>query len=874
MADKKKPAADAAVKAPTRKGVSPDSFADVAPSKSQVEEFKADFVERVEKISGQAFSESEPIHQYRALSEIVMDQINRNWVAQNEAYNASGDKQVYFFSIEFLIGRMLRLYVNSLGWCDLVPQALEELGIDYERLQEMEHDPALGNGGLGRLMACFLDSTVAMGFPGHGNGIRYKYGLFEQKIVNDEQVEVADNWLFDGDYPFEIPKKDKAVVVKYNGYVEPIQVAGRTVYVQKDYDAVLAVPYDIPMQGFHNNTVNSLRLWSAEPVEEFDLESFNAGDFLKAVQRRSDAEAISQVLYPSDAGFEGRLLRLKQEYFFVAAGLKRILRRYKKQHNGSVEGFQDEVIIHINDTHPALAVPELMRLLMDEEGLGWDEAWEIVTNTITFTNHTVLPEALEKWPIDMMEKLLPRVYQIIHEINRRFVAEMDAKYPDRRDRNFQCSILKDGNVHMANLSIIGAHSVNGVAEIHSRILRDETFHGFYEIWPEKFTNVTNGVSQRRFMFAANPKLRHAINDKIGSEWNDATKMEEIKALEAYRDDEEFLQQMADIKHENKERLARYIKRTLGIEVNPDSIFDIQVKRIHEYKRQLLNILHIIHEYNELKDNPGMDYVPKTYIFAGKSAPSYVYAKEVIRLINAVADKINNDPDMKGRLAVVFIPNFNVSNAEIIYPAAEISEQISTAGKEASGTSNMKFMMNGAITLGTMDGANIEIREHVGDENIFVFGISDQDVYNYTHHGGYRSFDYYEADPRIRRVLNQLIDGSLSGQPFTMIYDSLLLHNDQYFVLRDFDDYVATQKRASEAYKDQLGWQKMSLSNIANSGVFSSDRSIQDYQENVWKLKKKDDDEAAEKAEEPAEEAKETEETKTESKATEAEKAES
>ena len=700
----------------------------------------------------------------------------------------------------------------------------------------MEQDPALGNGGLGRLMACFLDSTAAMGFPGHGNGIRYKYGLFEQKIVNNEQVEVADNWLKNGDYPFEIRNKEKGVVVKYGGEVVTTEVEGKTVFLQKNYEPILAVPYDIPVQGFHNNTVNSLRLWSAEPVEEFDLETFNQGQFLKAVQRKSDAEAISQILYPSDAGFEGRLLRLKQEYFFVAAGLKRIIRRYKKQHDGSVEGFQDHIIIHINDTHPAMAVPELMRLLMDEEGLGWDEAWKITTETITFTNHTVLPEALEKWPIDMMKKLLPRVYQIIEEINRRFLVETNQKYPNDEARNYSCSILQDGDVHMANLSIIGSHSVNGVAALHSKILREETFRGFYELMPEKFTNVTNGVTQRRFMFSANPKLRTLINDKIGTEWNEACEMEKLEQLVQFKDDEDFLDAMSAVKLENKERLAKYIEKTQDLKINPNSIFDIQVKRIHEYKRQLLNILHVMHLYNSLKENPDQEFVPKTFIFAGKSAPSYLYAKEVIRLINTVAEKINSDPDMKDRLNVVFLPNFNVSLAEIVYPAAEISEQISTAGKEASGTGNMKFMMNGAVTLGTLDGANIEILENVGDDNMYTFGITDKQVYEYTHNGGYRSFDYYEQDERIRKVLNQLIDGTYGGQPFTMIYDSLLLHNDSYFVLRDFADYARAQEEISSAYKDRKKWQQMSIENIAHSGVFSSDRSIEDYKNNVWKIK--------------------------------------
>ncbi|MGI6109076.1 MAG: glycogen/starch/alpha-glucan phosphorylase [Eubacteriaceae bacterium] len=821
---------------PQRKGVSPQVFTDVTPSKRRIEKFKEQFVDTVESVSGHPFSESTPAQQYRALSQIVMEQINKNWVAQNETYYASDEKQIYFFSIEFLIGRMLRLYVNSLGWCDLVPGALNELGIDYDELQKMEQDPALGNGGLGRLMACFLDSTAAMGFPGHGNGIRYKYGLFEQKIVNNEQVEVADNWLKNGDYPFEIRNKEKAVIVKYGGEVVPTEVEGKTVFIQKNYEPILAVPYDIPIQGFHNNTVNSLRLWSAEPVEEFDLETFNSGQFLKAVQNKSDAEAISQILYPSDAGFEGRLLRLKQEYFFVCAGLKRIIRRYKKQHNGSVKGFQDHIIIHINDTHPAMAVPELMRILIDEEGLGWDEAWKITNESITFTNHTVLPEALEKWPIDMMQQLLPRIYQIIEEINRRFLVEMNEKHPDNEARNYSCSILKDGNVHMAHLSIIGSHSVNGVAELHSKILREETFHGFYELMPEKFTNVTNGVTQRRFMFSANPELRKLINKKIGDEWNNASEMTRLEKLTDYKDDSKFLEELAAVKLANKKRLAKHIEATQGIKINPESIYDIQVKRIHEYKRQLLNILHVMSLYNKLKENPDMDFVPKTFIFAGKSAPSYTYAKEVIRLINTVSEKINADPDMKDRLSVVFLPNFNVSLAEIVYPAAEISEQISTAGKEASGTGNMKFMMNGAITLGTMDGANIEIKENVGDDNIFTFGISDQQVYEYTHNGGYRSLDYYEQDDRIRKVLNQLVDGTYSGQPFTMIYDSLLLNNDCYFVLRDFDDYAAKQQEVSDAYKDRERWQKMSLENIAHSGVFSSDRSIEDYKTNVWKIK--------------------------------------
>lgn len=800
------------------------------------EAFKQAFKKKVEEVSGEKFSEATVQTQYEALSQMVMETITTEWVENNRRNHERDDKQIYFFSIEFLIGRLMRAYINNLGWDEIVPEALEEMGLDYDKIQAREHDPALGNGGLGRLMACFLDSTASMDFPGHGNGIRYKYGLFQQKIVNDEQVEVADNWLRNG-YPFEIAKPEKSVIVKYKGNVRQEWVNGKMVFIHENYEPVLAVPYDVPIQGYHNGTVNSLRLWSAQPVEDFDLSTFNEGHFLKAMQRKSEAEAISQVLYPSDNGFEGQQLRLKQEYFFVCAGLKRIVRRYKKHNHGSMDGFSNKICIHINDTHPAMCVPELMRILMDEENYEWDDAWKMTVDTISFTNHTVLPEALEKWPIDMMKELLPRIYQIIEEINRRFVEDMNNRYPGMEARNYGISILKDGQVHMAHLSIIGSHSVNGVAELHSKILREETFRDFYAVFPERFQSVTNGVTPRRFLMGANKNLKDLLVDTIGDDWTQANNLTDLKKLEPFADDPAFLKKLGTVKHANKVRLAAYVKDQLNIEIDPDSIFDIQVKRIHEYKRQLLNALHIMHIYNQLRSNPNADFVPKTYIFAGKAAPSYYYAKEVIKLINVLADKINHDDQVNKKLKVVFLPNFNVSLAEIVYPAAEISEQISTAGKEASGTGNMKFMMNGAVTLGTMDGANVEIARVVGPDNIFTFGLSDVEVTNYNDHGGYRSLDVFESDPRVQEVLNQLINGFLNGVTFQTIYDSLLLHNDAYFVLKDFGSYADIQQIASNAYRDQEKWLRMSTINIANSGIFSSDRSIADYQKNVWKIKK-------------------------------------
>ena len=798
-------------------------------------DFEDKFITKVEEVSGDPFSESTPRHQYEALAELVMEAATKKWAEHNAKLNKMEDRQVYFFSIEFLIGRLLKNYINDLDWNDQVEKTLTHLNLDYTAIQSCENDPALGNGGLGRLMACFLNSSAALGFPAHGNGIRYKYGLFEQKIVNHEQVEVADVWLRDG-YPFEVAKPEKAVVVKYYGHVRSIEENGKLHFIHEDYEPVLAVPYDIPVLGYRNDVVNSLRLWSASPVEDFDLTTFNQGHFIKAMQRKSEAESISQILYPSDHGFEGKLLRLKQEYFFVAAGLKRIIRRYKHQHQGSLEGFSNKMCIHINDTHPALCIPEFMRLLMDEEGYEWEEAWAMTVPTMSFTNHTVLPEALETWPITMMETLLPRIYQIIDEINRRFINEMNWEYPEEQARNYHISILKEGNVHMAHLAIIGSHSINGVAELHSKILREETFKDFYAIYPDRFTSVTNGVTQRRFQLSANRPLKTSIEKAIGNTWETPGQMENLKALLPFAEDAAFRQELQHVKRLNKEALAAYIHDTQKILINPDSIFDIQVKRIHEYKRQLLNILHVMFVYNQLRAHPHTDIVPKTYFFAGKAAPSYYYAKEVIRLINTVAEKINNDPAVKDLLKVVFIPNFNVSKAEIIYPAAELSEQISTAGKEASGTGNMKFMMNGALTLGTLDGANIEIAEAVGKENIFTFGLTAEQVFQYNANHTYRSLDVFEKDPRLQEVINQLVNGFYDANSFQAIYDSLLLHGDAYFVLADFDAYCNIQATASSVYQNQDDWLKKSIINIAHSGMFSADRSIVDYQKRVWKIK--------------------------------------
>jgi len=802
-------------------------------NKKQKEAFKAAYINKIEEVSGDCLAESSVLKQYQALAELVMDDITTQWAKSNSKYNKHQNKQVYFFSIEFLIGRLLKSYINNLGLADIVTESLEELGLDFAAIQEQESDPGLGNGGLGRLMACYLDSSAAMDMPAHGNGIRYKYGLFEQRIINGEQVEVADNWLRNG-YPFEIRKPDKAVIIKFGGTIHSEKINGNLTFVHENYEPILAVPYDIPVKGYHNETVNSLRLWSAETLEDFDLPKFNQGQFLDAVRHKSEAESISQILYPDDNGFDGKLLRLKQEYFFVCAGLKRIVRRYKQFNNNSMDGFSQKLCIHINDTHPAMCGPELMRILMDEEGFGWDDAWKITVDAISFTNHTVLPEALEKWPVSMMKSLLPRIYMIIEEINLRFTQEIYAKYPNDMERNYGLSIINNDQIHMASLAIVTSHSINGVAELHSKILREETFKGFYQIFPERFHSVTNGVTPRRFLMNSNPDLKNLLNDSIGTQWE--SNLFELKRLLNYTNDPVFIEKFNTVKRANKIRLAEHIKNHNNLMVDPNSVFDIQVKRIHAYKRQLLDALHVLYLYNQLRENPNIEIAPRTFIFAGKAAPGYYYAKQIIRLINAIAKMVNSDKTVNQKIKVVFLENFNVSLAEIIYPAANVSEQISTAGKEASGTGNMKFMMNGAVTLGTMDGANIEIGEAVGPTNIVTFGLSSDEVSQYEKYGGYRSIDIYEKDPRIQQVMRQLIDGTLGfGLNFQNIYDSLLLHNDSYFVLKDFNAYVDAQTRVDQLYRNEQTWTKMSITNIAHSGMFSSDRSILDYQREIWKI---------------------------------------
>jgi starch phosphorylase len=805
---------------------------DYSEKQKRKEDFKVDFNNKIEEVSGNCLADSSLLKQYQALAELVMEKITTQWAKTNVQYNKRPIKQVYFFSIEFLIGRLLNSYINNLGLEEIVTESLEELGLNYEAILAQESDPGLGNGGLGRLMACYLDSSAAMNLPAHGNGIRYKYGLFEQRIINGEQIEVADNWLKNG-YPFEIRKPDKSVVVKYYGHVHAENINGNLTFVHEDYEPIMAVPYDVPIMGYHNTTVNSLRLWSAEPIDGFDLPTFNQGQFLYALRQKSEAEAISQILYPNDSGFDGKLLRLKQEYFFVCAGLKRIVSHYKRNNSNSVDGFGEKICIHINDTHPALCGPELMRIFMDEEGLSWSDAWKMTVASLSFTNHTVMPEALEKWPVDMLNKLLPRIYMIIEEINRRFIENLDLNYPNALERNHSLSIIKDGQVHMANLAIVTSHSTNGVAALHSKILREETFNGFYQVFPERFKSVTNGVSPRRFLMHSNPQLKKLLDESIGTEWE--ANLFQLKKLLNFINDPVFYEQFDAIKLANKARLADYIAKQVGLKVDPHSIFDIQVKRIHEYKRQLLNALHVLDLYNRLKENPNLEMAPRTFIFAGKAAPGYFYAKDVIKLINAIAELVNGDKTVSDKMKVVFLANFNVSLAEKIYPAADVSEQISTAGKEASGTSNMKFMMNGAITLGTMDGANIEIAEAVGPNNIVTFGLTAEEVAHYQASGGYRSVDIFERDPRIQHVLHQLIDGTFGfGLNFQSIYDSLLLYNDPYFVLKDFNAYADAQNCVDQLYRNQPNWTKMSISNVAQSGMFSSDRSISDYQREIWK----------------------------------------
>ena len=780
---------------------------------------------------------------FQAVSYAVKDVIIDNWLATQQTFDKEDPKMVYYMSMEFLMGRALGNNLINLTAYKEVKEALDEIGFDLNMIEDQEPDPALGNGGLGRLAACFMDSLATLGYAAYGCGIRYRYGMFKQKIKDGYQVEVPDNWLKNG-YPFELRRPEHSFEVKFGGYVqaEPAE-NGRTKFVQKNYQSVLAVPYDMPIVGYNNNVVNTLMIWDAEPMECFELDSFDKGDYRKAVEQENLARNLVEVLYPNDNHIQGKELRLKQQYFFVSASLQAALTKYKKHHD-DIHKLPEKMTIQMNDTHPTVAVAELMRLLLDEEGLGWDEAWEITSKTCAYTNHTIMSEALEKWPIDLFSRLLPRVYQIIQEIDRRFVAQIREMYPGNEEKVAKMQILRDGQVKMAHLAIVAGYSVNGVARLHTEILKKQELRDFYEMMPQKFNNKTNGITQRRFLMHGNPLLADWVTDKLGTkDW--ITDLSLMSGLKKWVDDEEALKEFMSIKYENKVRLAKYIKEHNGIEVDPRSIFDVQVKRLHEYKRQLLNILHVMYLYNEIKEHPEISFYPRTFIFGAKASAGYIRAKQIIKLINSVADVVNNDRSINGKLKVVFIEDYRVSNAEIIFAAADVSEQISTASKEASGTGNMKFMLNGAPTLGTMDGANVEIVEEVGAENAFIFGLSSDEVINYENNGGYNPMDIYNSDADIRRVVNQLVDGTYSQgdkEMYRDLYNSLLTAQggskaDTYFILKDFRSYADTQKKVEEAYRDKDRWAKMALLNTASCGKFSSDRTIQEYVDDIWHLDK-------------------------------------
>ena len=780
---------------------------------------------------------------FQAVSYAVKDTIIDNWMETQKVYEEEDPKMVYYMSMEFLMGRALGNNMINLTEYKEVKEALEELGFDLNVIEDQEPDAALGNGGLGRLAACFLDSLATLGYAAYGCGIRYRYGMFKQKIENGYQVEVPDNWLKDGN-PFELRHPEYAKEVKFGGYirVEYDEATKRNKFIQEGYQSVRAIPFDIPIVGYNNNVVNTLRVWDAEAINDFQLDSFDKGDYQKAVEQENLARNIVEVLYPNDNHYAGKELRLKQQYFFISASVQAAVAKYKKNHS-DIRKFYEKATFQLNDTHPTVAVAELMRILLDEEGLEWDEAWEVTTKTCAYTNHTIMAEALEKWPIELFSRLLPRIYQIIEEINRRFVEEIQKKYPGNQEKIRKMAIIYDGQVKMAHLAICAGYSVNGVAALHTEILKNQELKDFYEMMPEKFNNKTNGITQRRFLLHANPLLADWVTEHIGDEW--ITDLAQISKLKVYVDDEKAQQEFMNIKYQNKLRLAKYIREHNGIDVDPRSIFDVQVKRLHEYKRQLLNILHVMYLYNKIKDHPEMPFYPRTFIFGAKAAAGYRRAKLTIKLINSVADVINNDKSINGKLKVVFIEDYRVSNAEWIFAAADVSEQISTASKEASGTGNMKFMLNGAPTLGTMDGANVEIVQEVGEENAFIFGLSAQEVINYENNGGYNPMDYFNNDQDIRRVLMQLINGEYAPddpERFRDIYDSLLNTNssdraDTYFILADFKSYAEAQERVEKAYRDETGWARMAMMNTACSGKFTSDRTIQQYVDEIWHLDK-------------------------------------
>ena len=806
------------------------------------EEFKKSVKENVKFLYRKTLEEATQEQIFQAVSYTVKDVIIDNWLKSQKAYEKQDPKIVYYMSMEFLMGRALGNNLINLGAYGEVKEALEELGLDINCIEDQEPDPALGNGGLGRLAACFLDSLATLNYCAYGCGIRYRYGMFKQEIRDGYQVEAPDNWLKNG-YPFELRRPEYAKEVHFGGYVrvEWDPVKNENKFIHEGYQAVKAVPYDMPITGYNNDVVNTLRIWDAEPIVDFNLDSFDKGDYHNAVEQENLARTIVEVLYPNDNHMAGKELRLKQQYFFVSASLQAAIAKYKKTHD-DITKLHEKVVFQMNDTHPTVAVAELMRILIDEEGLGWDQAWDITTKCCAYTNHTIMSEALEKWPIELFSRLLPRVFQIIAEINRRFILEIQQKYPGNFEKIKKMAIIYDGQVKMAHLAIVAGYSVNGVARLHTEILKNQELKDFYEMMPEKFNNKTNGITQRRFLAHGNPLLADWVTDKIGPDW--ITDLSQLSKLKVYADDEKALQEFMTIKFKNKERLAKYILEHNGVEVDPHSIFDIQVKRLHEYKRQLLNILHVIYLYNQIKAHPEMDFYPRTFIFGAKASAAYARAKKIIKLINCVADVVNNDASINGKLKVVFIENYRVSNAEIIFAAADVSEQISTASKEASGTGNMKFMLNGAPTLGTMDGANVEIVQEVGEENAFIFGMSSDQIINYENNGGYDPDFIYNTDPEIRQVLMQLINGTFSSdtEMFRDIYNSLLDKRnmprpDQYFILGDFRSYAEAQKRVEEAYKDEKRWAKMALLNTACSGKFTSDRTIQEYVDDIWHLDK-------------------------------------
>ena len=806
------------------------------------DEFKKSVADNLKVLYRKTVDEADKQQIFQAVSYSVKDIIMDRWLATQKTYEKEDVRTVVYMSMEFLMGRDLGNNMINLTVYKDIKEALDEMGLDLNVIEDQEPDAALGNGGLGRLAACFLDSLATLGYPAYGCGIRYRYGMFKQQIKDGYQIEVPDNWLKDGN-PFEIKRPEYSYEVKFGGYVRCYKDEdGRDKFVQEDYRSVIAVPYDMPVVGYGNNVVNTLIIWDAEPVNTFNLESFNKGDYHKAIEQENLAKNIVEVLYPNDNHYAGKELRLKQQYFFVSASIQRAIAKYKKT-NSDIRKFHEKYVFQLNDTHPTVTVAELMRILMDEEGLNWEEAWEVTTHCCAYTNHTIMAEALEKWPIELFSRLLPRVYQIVEEINRRFVEELKVKYPGNQDKIRKMAVIYDGQVKMANLAIVAGFSVNGVAKLHTEILEKQELKDFYEMFPEKFNNKTNGITQRRFLLHGNPLLADWITGKIGDDW--ITDLSHLSRLKVYVDDEKCQREFMQIKYQNKLRLAKYIKENNGVEVDPRSVFDVQVKRLHEYKRQLLNILHVMYLYNQLKANPDLDIPAQTFIFGAKAAAGYKIAKLTIKLINNVADVINNDPAIKGRLKVVFIENYRVSNAEIIFAAADVSEQISTASKEASGTGNMKFMLNGALTLGTMDGANVEIVQEVGEDNAVIFGLTSDEVIRYENEGGYDPMEIFNNDQDVRTVLMQLINGEYcreNPEMFRDIYNSLL-HNDggrradTYFILKDFRAYADAHRKMLDKYKDEKGWAKSAMLNVACAGKFSSDRTIEEYVRDIWKLDK-------------------------------------